>query len=224
MTARSPWQEPPMSWWGEVAEGRVIRQPGALESWAWEEFQAPPEPVSAPEPVCPEVQRESDLRQAFEEGRATGEAATRDALAEEYAGTMETMRRALGELESLAQARESAAEERVLALSLAVARVLLDRELRSDPGEVTQMVRRALAHFPAESPLRVRLHPEDLTALAMPAAGESEPPTMGRRGGLQWEADTELERGDVVVESPERILDGRVIPCLERIWEEIAHV
>lgn len=220
-----------MSWWAEAGTdeaSRIVRDASDALPWGWKELPGVPvrggegadpgEPVAHVDPEILASEREAGREEGFVQGVEAGHAEAKA----EFQEALAAMEATLEVLQEQTAARGAAAEERVRVLSLAVARVLLDREVRTDPSEVVLLVRRSLALLPPEVPVQVRLNPEDLSMLARPEQGQSQPPAMGRAGSLQWVADGELSRGDVVVESPERIVDGRVIPCLERIWEEIA--
>jgi len=60
----------------------------------------------------------------------------------------------------------------------------------------------------------------DLEALHDLFANGLEPPG-GRT--VRWEADPALERGDIVVEGPQRLVDGRADVALRGIYERLAH-
>lgn len=94
-------------------------------------------------------------QQAREEGYAQGRA---EALAEVRA-PLETLLRALAEpLKDF----DDAAERELLALVMVVARQIVRRELKTDPGEIVGCVREALTILPSTArQVRVHLHPED---------------------------------------------------------------
>ena len=103
-------------------------------------------------------QLESLQQQAYEEAHAAGyeagKAEAREHLAR-FDAIMRTLARPLDEL-------DARVEEELVALAIAVARQLIRRELRTDPGEVVAAVREALALLPVGvREVRVHLHPED---------------------------------------------------------------
>ncbi len=209
------------SWWLDGPATRVSRVPGRIHAWDWRPFEGRRGDAarSGATPAATEARIDAAFRKGFEEGVREGAAE-----AEGRMGIpLEAVRKAVARMEEMAEERREAAEERIRVLALAVSRLLLDRELRQEPAEITRLVRTALTHFPSEVPLRVRLNPEDLSALVHPPEGEVAPPPLGHGGTLRWEADPELGRGDVLVEAPAQILDGRVVVCLERIWEALSH-
>jgi flagellar assembly protein FliH len=102
-------------------------------------------------------------------------------------------------------------------LALAVARHLMLEEVQSNPNRVSQLVSRAIEEVPNEGALEIHLHPHDL--LAMQAAGDlPEAPVQ-----LKWIPDPALSRGDCVVESQTRLVDGRVDVTLRRLLERLGH-
>ena len=67
----------------------------------------------------------------------------------------------------------------------------------------------------------MRLNPDDLAALgAGHRAARAERPGARRS---QWVADPTLERGSFLVESPTRIVDGRIDAALRQLYERLDH-
>ncbi len=104
----------------------------------------------------------------------------------------------------------------VAALAVAVARHVIEREVAADASLVLTLAGGAVAEFPADEPLVVRVHPDDLAALK-PAwdAGV-------RAGAVRWAPDARVARGGVLAEGRERIVDGRVDAALERVYRALA--
>jgi flagellar biosynthesis/type III secretory pathway protein FliH len=164
----------------------------------------------------PEADPAGDYASGYAAGLRDGESRRTDLLRE--AGD-----RLAAMLAPLREAWQAAAADRVddlVALSLAVSRHLLQREITSDPTLVADLARRAVALIPDSAPLVVRLHTADLDALHELFASGVEPPG-GRT--VRWEADPLLERGDIVVEGPQRLVDGRTDAALRGIYERLAH-
>jgi len=215
-----------MSWWDEAASSsRIVPTGDALEPFDWAVLERNPSQTNgkrteADERLAREQARtEATHQEGFEEGYRQGlDDGTREveilhAQVVELAGVVR-------EMEAAVRAREAGVEERVRILALAVARVLMEREVKAEPAEVTRILRRALAHFPPDAPLEIRMNPRDLSALVQPADGEEHAPSLGPESAFRWQAAPELDPGEIIIEAPDRILDGRVIPILERIWEE----
>jgi flagellar biosynthesis/type III secretory pathway protein FliH len=101
---------------------------------------------------------------------------------------------------------------------VAIARKLVQREVEADPALVGGLVTRALALFAPASAVQVRLHPGDLEALR---AELDRLAAAGREVTVQWVPDPSLARGDVVVESGLRIVDGRSDVALRALYEQL---
>ncbi|HHH36389.1 MAG TPA: flagellar assembly protein FliH [Gammaproteobacteria bacterium] len=129
-------------------------------------------------------------QQAYEEGLALGR---REGLAEgrariqSEAGRLAEICALLGR--PLAEMDEEVVEE-ITALAIAVARQIIRRELKTDPGQVVATVRQALEALPlASREVRIFLHPEDLALVRDSLSGVEgegwqlrEDPSMGRGG------------------------------------------
>lgn len=149
------------------------------------------------------------VRAAAAEVRAAAVAEGRAEGLREAACALE---RRLTEL-ALAQARWGAlAEAEALELAVEMARRILGRELRLDPGAAAAGALAALRAAGIGGRLRVRLHPESAAELRLrlpslsPQAGE---------GGLELVSDPALLPGDVVVETAGGQVDGRIDSRLE---------
>lgn len=105
-------------------------------------------------------------------------------------------------------------------LAVAVARQIVQHELMIDPLRVGELVRRALELLPLDTTLEVRLNPGDLATLGTSIETLLPP---GRHVRLTWLADPEIERGNFVVESPQRIVDGRADVALRDLYERLEH-
>lgn len=143
--------------------------------------------------------REEGFRQGLEEGRVAG----REAVAEEAAN----LRRVLDSLGPQVGGLDARLEEELVTLAVTVARQLVRRELRTDPGQIVAVVREALAVLPSsDRRLRVHLHPEDARIVreALHLSDLEQPwkivedPALTRGGAL---LETEASRVDATVEA-----------------------
>jgi flagellar biosynthesis/type III secretory pathway protein FliH len=133
---------------------------------------------------------------------------------------------ARGVLQQVREAREGwsrGLEENLVALATAVARHLVQRELRADPQAYQALVHEAVTSFPPDQAVRVRIHPEDLAMLA--GLGDGKVPGDEAHGGREarWISDADVAPGGCIVEGPDRIVDGRVDRALERVFRELTH-
>lgn len=155
----------------------------------------------------------------FEEGYHEGE------LAEQ--ARLQAARRAAEDALDVIRANEErwsdSISENIVALAVAVARHVVDRELALDPTIVAHIVSQAITAFPIDQPVRVRVNPNDLAVLD--AAGLTAADGLG--GAVQrpahWIADAHVHTGGCVVEGRDRIVDGRVDTALERVYRRLAH-
>jgi flagellar assembly protein FliH len=153
----------------------------------------------------------------FEEGRQLGEegeaARLRNALAAAEA--------ALEELREGEMRWTGSIEENVCALAVAVARQVIGRELVGDASSVVELVRQALAEFPVDQPIRIRVSPGDLAA--MQSVQEGGLLAITRDRDARWLPDPLIGSGGCVVEGRERIVDGRVDTALERLYRRLTY-
>ncbi|MEO8945577.1 MAG: FliH/SctL family protein [Gemmatimonadaceae bacterium] len=111
--------------------------------------------------------------------------------------------------------------ENISALALTVARHIVGRELRTDAAGVADLVKRALAEFPIDQPMRVRVNPHDLSLLSQPLVAGGDPVPIAPNRDVRWLADGRIQPGGCVVEGRERIVDGRVDTALERLYRKL---
>lgn len=138
--------------------------------------------------------REQGYREGHEEGRRLGLAEGQEevkALASRLEEIMATLNEPLLEL-------DEQVEHELVALAIALARQLIRRELRTDPGQIIAVVREALAILPSSvRRVSLYLHPDDAelvrTALSLDEGGQRwrlvEDPLMSR-GGCRVASET----------------------------------
>ena len=115
-----------------------------------------------------------------------------------------------------------ALEENIGALACAIARHIVDREITADSELVSRLVKRAVAEFRIDQPVRVRVNPNDLSIIE--ANSDSADAGTGKTArDVHWIGDPRIGIGGCVVEGRERIVDGRVDTALERAYRRIAY-
>ena len=169
--------------------------------------------VEARAKVLEEV-RSAAHQRGFDEGRR--------AEAERLRTLEEALNSTIAELRREDERREREAVERVAALATAVAGHLIEREIRSSPDVLADLVRRAISEFPVNEVLVVHLNPSDLAQLTSGLTNDAGHLTGGQT--VEWVADPALRRGGVLVEGAERIVDARLSRILERIYGALANV
>ena len=153
----------------------------------------------------------------FEEGRREGEHTEQARLRK----SMQSVVDALDVIRASEERWNGALEENIGALACAVARHIVDREIASDPELVSRLVKRAIAEFRIDKPVRVRVNPSDLSVIEANSDPAAEAETRG--SDLHWIGDPRIASGGCVVEGRERIVDGRVDTALERAYRRVAY-
>lgn len=164
------------------------------------------------------AQREAD---AYARGYGDGELAAREALDAEVALAMRAITAAAQAIQQSETRWVGNAEENIAALAVMVARHIVQREVLVDPSFLHDMVTRALAEYPVDQELTVRLHPQDLQACRS-VLEQSEGAVAGRT--IRWIPDPSILRGGCLTEGRERIIDGRIDTALERVYRAIGGI
>jgi flagellar assembly protein FliH len=137
--------------------------------------------------------------EGFQQGRQAGLSAGQAEM-QRKAALLETL---LASLQEPFQELDAEVEQELLQLAFAVARQLVRRELKSDPGQVVAVVQEALAALPvATRNVRVHLHPEDVSMVSETLSGSD--------GERHWKLveDPTLNRGDCRVLSENSQVDA----------------
>lgn len=206
--------------------------PTSVTSWALDEFEMPHVFEALPSrnvtiradesagPNAPVQDLERVEATAYAHGRADGEQLMRAEFAPRVEHAASALYSALEDVR-VHQARWIAnAEENLAVLAVAVARQLIAREVEADASIVSTLVQNALAQFPLDQAVTIRLHPDDVdscNALLQATEGTRYPE-------IRWLPDLHVHRGGCLVEGRERIIDGRVDTALERIYRAIGNV
>lgn len=147
------------------------------------------------------------FQQGYREGKEKGEAESRACADQALAVEVGYLRQLMAALTEPLEQLDEQVEEELVTLAMTVAKHLVRRELKTDPGQIVAVVREALALLPvAKRSVTLILHPRDAElvrkALHLDQAQVSwqivEDPTLSR-GGLRVE--TEVSRIDATVES-----------------------
>ncbi len=175
---------------------------------------------------------EKGFAAGYQDGLAQGRAEVAARAAAERAADEVALADALERLSSLGSALEAAAtslESRTVPTYAEVApdlgllvcdlvESLLGRELRTDPAPVLDAIRRAAGEAPRNSPLVVRISPEDhatVTALHVDLAAIAARP-------IELVVDPTVEAGGAVADSGARRIDARLSTALARLRAELA--
>lgn len=173
-----------------------------------------------------QAQQQSELLQALAQARQEGlEAGLLQASQEQalqQSDLREVSARLAASIDVLAvssQALWAHAQQEVLSLAIELAQRLLNSELQQRPESLLEMTRALLSEVHAESHLRLRFNPEDLSLI------ESQRASLGMALDslveIQLLADTDIERGGCVIEADDRELDGRISNRLRLMSEAL---
>jgi len=168
-----------------------------------------------------ELQHTREVETASQEGFAAGAAQARAEAEASLRSALAAAADAAAQLREAEATRLASIQADLGALAIGIARCLLGREVK-DGQVVAELVRRALAEFPPGQPLRVRINPHDLSTLSAVKGPDGGAVAIAAGQELTWAPDPQLERGGVVVEGRDRIVDGRVELALERIYRRLA--
>lgn len=153
----------------------------------------------------------------YDAGRLDGELAEGTRLRNALAVTEQ----ALDTIRSNEAKWQECVTENIAALAVTLARHIVGRELGTDAAAVADLVKRALAEFPIDQPMRIRVNPHDLSLLSQPTPAGGEPVSIAPNRDVRWLADSRIHPGGCVVEGRERIIDGRVDTALERLYRKL---
>lgn len=161
----------------------------------------------------------AELEEAFargqREGRAEGEAAVRAELAE--AGRV--LREAAGQLGLAREEILGDVRANVVALALAAAKKMVQDEITARPEVLERQIHRGLDLVRPDSPVEIRVHPDDLARLQRHQGETVEDETLS----LRWTADPDLEPGGFLLEGVHRIVDGRLDEAMRILYERLTY-
>jgi len=156
---------------------------------------------------------------AYERGVAEGRREARGAAEAEWRAAIQVLATAADAVRASRSRWLDAAEANLYALAIGVAHQVIDRQVSIEPTLVLELIRHALDEIDAESPVTVRVHPHDLP-LVQERLGAA-----GGEGGeieLVFAADASLSRGGCIVETPRRLVDGRIETALQALYARLS--
>lgn len=156
---------------------------------------------------------------AYERGVTEGRREVRGAAEAERRAAVQVLATAADAVRASKSRWLDTAEANLYALATAVAHQVIDREVSVEPALVLELVRRALDEIDTESPVTVRVHPHDLPLVQghLGVAGGE-----GEQIEIAFAADASLSRGGCVVETPRRLVDGRIETALQTLYVRLS--
>jgi flagellar biosynthesis/type III secretory pathway protein FliH len=202
------------SWSPQSLQAGAVRDGSATSG---QEFQ--PERRSEARRAAEE--RQAELEETYQRGYDEGAAEVMQRDANLVRSALDAAETAASQVMAAERGWSETAQENLCALAVAIARHVIGRELKGDSHAVAALARQAVALFPAEEAVRVRVNPQDLSVLTLATSedGGQIPVAPGR--DVTWVADEEISSGGCVVEGRHRVIDGRVDHALERIYQKL---
>ncbi|MCW5966838.1 MAG: hypothetical protein KIT83_22555, partial [Bryobacterales bacterium] len=155
-------------------------------------------------------QRESEVREAFQQGVEEGRRLANDAARVELDAVQGRLAQSLSELARARQDVLAQTDTDLVHLSVAIAEKVLNRQLQMDADAMRGIARAALERIAGRPVHAVRAHPEDLDALRQELSG-------AETKGLRLVADASLGRGSLLFETEHGTLDCSIATQLEEI-------
>lgn len=156
-------------------------------------------------------------KQAHKEGFEQGHKEGLEKAQKEISAQMQHLKQILNALAEPLQAADDQVEQELIALSMAVARQIIRREIEQDPEQIIAVVREAMAELPSSARnIRIFLHPDD-AALVRETLNTEEDET------APWKIveDMVLTRGGCRVESDTSRIDASLEKRLNAILTEL---
>ena len=158
-----------------------------------------------------EAQVHQQLQVAFESGQREGENAARQRFESEVRRAVDQLAQAAAEVADTRREVLRRAESDILRLSMEIARRVLHRELSVDPDALGALIRAALEKSAGQQLCRVRVHPDQESALRNALA------QMGRAAEIEVVTDPAQARGGALFETDSGTLDASVETQLREI-------
>ena len=167
-----------------------------------------------------DVQKEIETRTAaaYQQGLAAGEAAAAQRGQSRLDPVLAGLNGVIAELTGLRKHFRGHAEADTVALAVAIARRVLNRELTTDPEAILGLVKAAFQKCDARETHKLRLSPHDVEAIREQKARLNFPPA------LEIVADGALTRGSAIFETSRGELDASTDAQLGEIDRGLADV
>jgi flagellar assembly protein FliH len=159
---------------------------------------------------------DQQVNASYQQGFEEGQAAARQEAGQQLNAAYDRLARTIEELAGLRARFRHEAEEDVVALSLAIARRILHRELTMAPDALLGLVKAALEKIEMREVHSVRLRPEDASLV------QQHLEKMGLPRPVEVIADPGLARGSAIFDSTRGALDASVETQLAEIGRGFA--
>lgn len=204
-----------------MSTSKLIEKPAqtAYERWELPNVQKPGKAKSKEEAAAPltaeqiEVIQQEAYAEGFEQGRKEG----REAGQKDIEATLQRLEQIIHAFSEPLEDLDEQVSDELGELALAIARQIIRREIKNDPGQVVAVVREALAALPsATRQVEIQLHPDDAALVREALLGEN---TETQR----WRIvdDPRLSRGGCRIQSEHSRIDATVEQQLNAIAARI---
>jgi flagellar assembly protein FliH len=154
-------------------------------------------------------------KEAFDKGFQQGERAGRQMIEESMGSALKALEEALARWRERADELMAQVEQEAVKLSLAIARKIVNREIRLDPTLVLDVIKAAIRSQPISGEITIRINPMDEETVREGCEGILK--EFRELKGIRIEADPAVQRGGALVECDLGELDAR----LERQFQEL---
>jgi flagellar assembly protein FliH len=127
----------------------------------------------------------------------------------------ESLRLAIEALRSQGEKLAEQARSDALELGILIARRILEQEITANLDGIFALIKSAIRRAGEEHVTRLRLHPEDVKHLQASAQSEFS------LGKIELVADATLERGDVMVDTAQHTIDGRLSTRFDELVRQL---
>ncbi len=170
-----------------------------------------------------QIEAEQKIKDAYESGYEEGRLEGEIAEGVRLRNAVTAAELALDEIRENEMQWQNAIRPNIGALAVAIARSIINRELSTDAETIADLVRKALAEFPIDQSMRIRINPHDLSLISACDPQNGSPPVIAPNRDVRWLADMRIEPGGCLVEGREQIVDGRIDTALERVYRRITY-
>ncbi len=205
------------------ATGSAAPNSAAVVTWDWTELDGTPSSLDRNRSTGQEgaVHDEDRAEAAYRRGVADGREALQATVGRELELAKSAALSAVDEVRKHSEAWAARLKDNLVALAVGIARQIVEREIDQDPEIFLDLARKAVAAFPVDEPVKVRLHPDDLALLVQGGASAGESSISVGDRTVPWVSDEEMVRGGCLVEGPIKIVDGRLDKALKRVYRTL---
>ncbi|MBI3594070.1 MAG: hypothetical protein HY200_03865 [Nitrospirae bacterium] len=150
-----------------------------------------------------ETERDGYLR-----GFSAGEQAGKEQGLKEVEAQFHFLTELVEKLKSVEQELVKSSQNDVIQLSLAVAKQIIQKEIAQTPDRLQATIREAMNKMDQSDKFVIRLHPADKATLSQ--NGASIVQEVQKLKSIRFEADSNLQPGECIIESHAKMIDGRV--------------